>query len=501
VSGSLGRMYLIAYNSSGTEIVRDSVCSNGSGNVCARLQFTVSLAGQYFLRTLPADSTGSGTYSIRVLPRYDQGATWDAALEPDDVSALAPPISVGRGGTLNRTIEPRDPTFVTVGADEDFVRFVGTPNTTYVAEVFNVSASLGRMYLIAYNSSGTEIVRDSVCSNGSGNICSRVQFTVSLSGQYFLRVVPYSSTASGTYDIRVLPRYDQGLNWGPLAEPNDVPALAYPLTAGVAQGQDIGPRDSRFVTFGADEDYLRLPVQAGKTYAVTVRNPAPSLGYSRLYVYDSTGAFVAGPAYCIAGVGARCDTLTFTTSLSGSYFLRVVPDSSGSSGTYNICAYESTLGGCKFNVLKNSSFETDADANGRPDLWTSDSRFTRSNAVPPKRGAYSGRFAATDNSTVTVNQTVGNWPVGPSFQLTGWVNIPATSDAFTFTVRMRWRNSVNATISAPTVRTFSAATAGWQPVTVSMTAPPGTNNGQLEFVAGSLNAAVYVDDFLMKAPG
>jgi hypothetical protein len=118
---------------------------------------------------------------------------------------------------------------------------------------------------------------------------------------------------------------------------------------------------------------------------------------------------------------------------TGTYFLRVLPSSSASSGTYSICVYDSATPGCRTNVLQNPSFETDANADGRPDSWTSSSKFTRSNAIAPRAGRYVGRLSAT-------------------------VNIPATSDAFTLQLRVRWRNALNGTISVTTIGTFAART-------------------------------------------
>ena len=134
-------MGLTAFDARETSLDNVFGC-NGNGDVCARIQFTTSLAGDYFLRARPVDNNRAGTYSIRVLPRYDQGLTRGTDGEPNDALALAEPIRVGRTSALTRTIAPRTATFVTVAGDQDYYRFSGVPGTTYVAEIFNVAIGL-----------------------------------------------------------------------------------------------------------------------------------------------------------------------------------------------------------------------------------------------------------------------------------------------------------------------------------------------------------------------
>jgi hypothetical protein len=66
VASAVGSMSLYGYNSSSTVLASTPSC-NGSGNVCARIQFTTSLAGTYFLRARATSTTTSGSYTIRVL--------------------------------------------------------------------------------------------------------------------------------------------------------------------------------------------------------------------------------------------------------------------------------------------------------------------------------------------------------------------------------------------------------------------------------------------------
>jgi hypothetical protein len=151
------------------------------------------------------------------------------------------------------------------------------------------------------------------------------------------------------------------------------------------------------------------------------------------------------------------------------------------------------------NLLANPGFETDANGDGRPDVWSTNSRFSRLCApnVPapgPHQDSCVGRFTATDNSDGKSSQIVDGLIAGATYSFAGWVNIPATSDSFTFKLQVQWLNSSNSSLSTKTVATYSAATSGWQQATFIGAAPAGTAKADIRLVATSLNMTIYVDD-------
>ncbi len=151
----------------------------------------------------------------------------------------------------------------------------------------------------------------------------------------------------------------------------------------------------------------------------------------------------------------------------------------------------------KINLLLNASFEIDANADSRPDSWTSSNRFTRSNAVPAVNDSYVGRHFATNNANYNITQTISNLTAGTMYNFTGSVNIPATSDSFSFTLDVRWRNASNNVISTTTIKSYTASTnGGWDQALANLIAPAGTTNALVRMVVTSLNATIYVDDFL-----
>jgi hypothetical protein len=199
------------YNASGGEIDHDGSGVDGTGNANARIVFTFVNAGTFYIKVARRNfSSWAGTYSLRVLPRYGQGATWDASndYEPNDVPELANALSVGPAGAQTHQIFDHA-NFVTSDGDQDYYRFDAVAGRTYVIQTFNVQTDTNgngtSIYL--YNSSGTELKNDRTGSNGVGSVDGQVTFTFSNSDTYFIKVLRrIFITWTGTYSIRVCER-------------------------------------------------------------------------------------------------------------------------------------------------------------------------------------------------------------------------------------------------------------------------------------------------------
>ena len=151
----------------------------------------------------------------------------------------------------------------------------------------------------------------------------------------------------------------------------------------------------------------------------------------------------------------------------------------------------------KTNRLVNPGFELDANNDTRPDSWTTATQVTRSNLVA-RSGTYAMRHFSTANAGYTLTQVVTGLTAATSYTFAGWTNIPSTSDAFSLTLRIRWRNAANTILRTDTVKAYSASTAGWDKATASFVTPAGTTNAQVQMVVTSLNATLYVDDFALR---
>jgi hypothetical protein len=147
------------------------------------------------------------------------------------------------------------------------------------------------------------------------------------------------------------------------------------------------------------------------------------------------------------------------------------------------------------NVLANPDFELDTNADTRPDSWTSNPHVTRTGGVKHS-GSYAMQHTATDNSGYTISQSVSNIQVGAPYAFSGWVNIPSTTDPFSFTLKLNWLNAANSVVGSQTIKTYGTSTGGaWNQATASAVAPTGATSAQIQMVVTSLNATVYVDDF------
>jgi len=146
------------------------------------------------------------------------------------------------------------------------------------------------------------------------------------------------------------------------------------------------------------------------------------------------------------------------------------------------------------NLLANPDFELDANGDGRPDSWSTNTHVTTDSTVV-QNGSFSMRHQATDGSSYTITQTVSGIAAGKGYSFNGWVNIPTTSDTFTFKLQIQWQTSSGSNISNINIKTFKATTPGWSQVTATMTAPSSAARARFKMVVSSLNATVYVDNF------
>lgn len=165
-----------------------------------------------------------------------------------------------------------------------------------------------------------------------------------------------------------------------------------------------------------------------------------------------------------------------------------------SSAICDMGAYEAGNLGTPGNLLLNGGFEFDTNSDGKPDTWSTNSKFTRANTVV-HGDSYAGKHASTGNSDYTISQTIGGL-AATDYVSKGWVYIPPTGDLFTFKVQVRWRNSSNDTLHTDTIATYTGATSGWAQFDSGVLhAPSGTTNAQVRMVVSDLSTTIYVDDF------
>ncbi|WP_147301434.1 hypothetical protein [Calidifontibacter indicus] len=100
----------------------------------------------------------------------------------------------------------------------------------------------------------------------------------------------------------------------------------------------IAPRDPAYNTRDADIDYYSISTIAGRSYTITSSDLAGTLvGSGVMRVFDSAHTNISTSGSC-AFTSGTCNTITFTSSLGGTYFIQFRPNYSDQSGTYKLCA-------------------------------------------------------------------------------------------------------------------------------------------------------------------
>jgi hypothetical protein len=188
--------------------------------------------------------------------------------------------------------------------------------------------------------------------------------------------------------------------------------------------------------------------------------------------------------------GASCTIdVTFTPTALGDRTgtLTITDDAPGSPHTLPLPGWGTP------HLLANPSFERDADANNAPDFWSANSNVTQSNTLV-RSGVYSMQHTASDDASYSVYQVVTNLREGRTYDVSAWVNIPATADLFTFALAVQWRDTTNTVLSTSGIAAYTAATEGWERTTASLVAPAGTASAVVVMLVQDLGATIYVDD-------
>lgn len=310
------------YNVDGvTQITYDY--SSGTGDTLSRITWQATSNGDYYL--LVSSSSGQGQYSIRVLEKYGEGATWDGFNEPNDNWETAYSIGVGRENAIRTTVHPRG-AYSTNTGDYDWFRFNTILGQRYVIETYNVAPSLNT-YLALFDTNGTsQITYD--YSSGTGNSEARIIWQAPQTGEFFIRVRAESSSESGGYSIRVLSKYDEGASWDMGWEPDDEWVTATPIILNQTQNRNIYER-SNYRTNEADHDYFWFYAQAGYQYMVNLQAVASTLS-ANLYILslDGTTSLASNTNYTSPGTPK---SLSYTFATPGNYYVCVRPYSNSSS--------------------------------------------------------------------------------------------------------------------------------------------------------------------------
>lgn len=266
-----------------------------------------------------------------------------AAPPADDVAVTASPdetTSENLGPDEHEINAPRDQArAITVGShtgladaidpagEMDWFRFSAPTAGTYVVETIEVASTLNTR-LLGYHGS-TQVASG---TGGDGGVSQRMVVNVSIPGTYHVRVAGRYTSQRGTYRIRVLPQYDQGLTWGSNGEPDGHRMLAPAVTVGQSNvvSRAIEPVSSAHTGAGADVDWIRFHAPQPGVYTVEYLDAAMQMVTSG---WDAGGNQVASGT---GGTGVVEQYVAFNVSIPGTFFVRATSRYSSDSGTYKL---------------------------------------------------------------------------------------------------------------------------------------------------------------------
>jgi hypothetical protein len=298
--GTLSNPYLsILLPNSFTVVGVDNDSGVGSD---AQIMFTATVTGRHNVAVEAADN-GTGSYVV----------SFAQASPPveDYTATTATTGSVAVGGTMASTIG--------TAADVDWIRVTLTAGTLYQFDGRGAGSTGGTLAdptLSLLNSSGTAIRADNDSGTGAD---SRILYTPTTSGTYYLAMRSTSATATGTYTVAAT------------ANPDD-----YTATVATSGTVSAGATASGVIETAGNRDWFRTTLTVGTLYSFELRGTASGSGLrwtdSSLVLRDDNGSVVTSDTESGLGASAR---LTFSPTRTGTYFLDALPYSTGV-GSYTL---------------------------------------------------------------------------------------------------------------------------------------------------------------------
>ena len=243
-----------------------------------------------------------------------------------DVGALAPdgPVFVDTvPGDATTTVTLTlgtavDGTLDTVG-DRDWYRITLTAGQTYTFTTSGTgSGDIEDSYLRLHNAAGTQIAfNDDI---GAGNYFSRIVYTATATGTYFVNVGAYNDAEAGNFRLRAT-----------VDVADAIPGNST-TTASVTVG---GPAVAGVLDVVGDHDWYAVTLTAGQSYLLRT-NPTGGANdpdtYLRLYAGNGSTLLAQNDD----GGGGTYSAIRFTPTTSGTYYLDVGAFDDGGAGAYNI---------------------------------------------------------------------------------------------------------------------------------------------------------------------
>jgi hypothetical protein len=189
----------------------------------------------------------------------------------------------------------------------------------YQVDLTGASSSAGTLanpYLALYNSAGTKLT---YADNGGTGTDSRLVYTTTVAGTYYLAASSTNSGGVGTYQLG-------------LTQLTDDHAAAISTSGSLGVASTAGGTIER----GGDVDWLAVNLTAGTEYYLSVMGASSNSGTLAnpyLTLYNSAGTRLS---YADNGGVGYDSRLAYTAATSGTYYLAASSTSSAATGTYQV---------------------------------------------------------------------------------------------------------------------------------------------------------------------
>ena len=280
------------------------------GTPASRIDWTAPASGTYFVKVAHEKGWGGDGYFyfLQVIESYPDSDIY----EPDNTMDEATPITVGtdQAHTFHGAC----------GGDVDWVKFDATTGTTYTIQTLGLSGDNDTV-LRLYNASMEEIASDD--DDLDYPPASRIDWTATNDGTYFVEVVHFNRFAGGggdlSYSLKVVTTEDP---------PASAPSPGY--CADSFEPDDTWHDANRIEVNGGlqersfdvqyDEDWVKFWAFAGNEYTIRTSD-LPEGNDTELYLYDADLNPLAYNDDEYPGSGHSL--ITRTVSETGAYFVMV----------------------------------------------------------------------------------------------------------------------------------------------------------------------------------
>jgi hypothetical protein len=283
---------------------------------------TLTVGQVYYVKVTPYNNSYTGTYQIG----------FNAGFLPPGTSVTPLTVNTFAGGSI-------------ASGGAEWFSFTATAATQYIHAAFGTLNSSYGVYMQVYAGDGTSVESQSRLYSGTA-YASR---TLTVGQEYYVKVTPYNNSYTGTYQI--------GFNAGFLPPGTSVT----PLTVNTFAGGSIASGGAEWFSFTATAaaQYIHATYGTLADLYVQVLNQSGTV---------LTGTREGGNTSTTPNLYGSYTWASYTLTEGQTYYLRVWPYYSSSSGTYQIAFNASSLppfqSGEVFPPINPVALSADSWANG-----------------------------------------------------------------------------------------------------------------------------------------